>query len=87
MPNIAWQAYNGQPLPAIHPDDLALARAMADSLGEGDATGVIRVRALDGSWVPVTAHATLLRLDPTTTAILVTVCLAEPGITLSGAGA
>ncbi len=77
MPQIAWQAYNGQPLPAIHPDDLPVARAMAASLDRGEAGGVIRVRALDGTWIPVSVHASALRLHSTAAAILVTVRFAD----------
>lgn len=78
MPGIAWQAYVDQPRPALHPDDLGQARAMAVSLHERDATGRLRVRALDGTWVALDVQAAAMPLDGKTTAALVTVQLAEP---------
>ena len=78
MPGIAWQAYIDQPRPALHPDDIGQARAIAASLQEGEATGRLRVRALDGTWVALDVQAAAMPLDGTTRAALVTVQLAEP---------
>ncbi|WP_232535334.1 GAF domain-containing protein [Nocardia terpenica] len=78
MPGIAWEALEGEPSPAIHPDDIAVARVMSDGLREGRTAGRVRVRALDGSWTALDTKAVLMLLDQSTTAALVTIRLAEP---------
>ena len=78
MPGIAWEALQGEPTPAIHPDDMPVARAMSHGLREGRTAGQVRVRALDGSWTALDARAVLMPLDQSTTAALVTVKLTEP---------
>jgi hypothetical protein len=78
MPGIAWEALEGEPTPAIHPEDIAAARAMSDGLRQGRTTGIIRVRTLDGDWTAVNARAALMLLDQSTTAALVTIRFADP---------
>lgn len=72
MPGIAWQSLDGEPDPAIHPDDLATAKTMSHDLAHGRTAGRIRLRDLDGGWAHVQAHAVLMALDQHTTAALVT---------------
>ncbi|MBU3061929.1 DUF5593 domain-containing protein [Nocardia sp. NEAU-G5] len=48
MPGIAWEGLQDEPTPAIHPDDIGIARAMSEALREGRSEGRMRVRALDG---------------------------------------
>lgn len=77
MPGVAWQLDAEHP-PAIHPDDLPLARQMSDQLASHlHVEGVLRVRADTGGWMPVAITANLMLLDQHTTAALVTV--SEPG--------
>jgi hypothetical protein len=79
MPGVAWQA-NAENPPAIHPDDLPLAKQMAAGLTEGNTVeGVLRVRSVDGSWIQVAISANLMLLDQSTTAALVSV--SAPGTT------
>ncbi|MEV0359381.1 GAF domain-containing protein [Nocardia sp. NPDC050697] len=72
LPRLAWQALPGQPLPAVHPDDIAAARALLDSAQREQSTGHIRMRALDGAWLRLEVRAKPIDLDPSTTAALVT---------------
>jgi hypothetical protein len=77
MPGVAWQLDARYP-PAVHPDDLPLARQMSDRLAsQSRVEGVLRVRAVTGGWMPVAVTANLMLLDQHTTAALVTV--SEPG--------
>lgn len=79
MPGIAWE--NDAPFrPAIHPEDLALARRMSDQLKTAEQSeGRLRVRSVSGGWIPVAVTARLMLLDRQTTAALVTVsACAEP---------
>ncbi len=73
MPGVAWENDAPHP-PAIHPDDLPLARRMSGQLGTAEQSeGVLRVRSVDGGWMPVAVTARLMLLDQHTTAALVTV--------------
>jgi hypothetical protein len=73
MPGVAWQHDAVHP-PAIHPDDLAVARQMSERLAtESPVEGVLRVRSVTGDWMPVAVSANLMLLDQHTTAALVTV--------------
>ncbi|WP_405164754.1 DUF5593 domain-containing protein [Nocardia sp. NBC_01499] len=78
MPGIAWEALEDEPAPAIHPDDVAVARVMSDGLRAGRTAGRVRVRSLDGGWTALAAKAVLMPLDQSTTAALVTIRLADP---------
>ncbi|WP_405494149.1 GAF domain-containing protein [Nocardia sp. NBC_00511] len=73
MPEIAWQSLSGEPDPAIHPDDLSIAKTMSRELAHTRTNGTLRLRTLDGEWKPVYAKAVLMALDQHTTAALVTV--------------
>ncbi|WP_433733279.1 GAF domain-containing protein [Nocardia sp. CA-129566] len=79
-PGIAWQGLTGQPAPAIHPDDLPTATAMATGLRHGRTSGEVRVRTLDGGWTRLHIKAALMMLDESTTAALVTVRLPESAL-------
>jgi hypothetical protein len=73
MPGVAWE--NDAPHgPAIHPDDLPIARQMSDELGaQARTSDKLRVRAVTGDWLEVQVEANLLLLDQHTTAALVTI--------------
>lgn len=73
MPGIAWGNAVGEPKPAIHPDDLPLARAMAKDLAHRKVEGVIRCRGLDGAWKPLHLSVALMAFDESTHGGLVTV--------------
>jgi len=73
MPGVAWE--NDAPhKPSIHPDDLETAKQMSAQLATAPRTqGVIRLRSMDGGWIPVSVTARLMLLDQHTTAALVTI--------------
>lgn len=69
MPKIAWESVPGQPLPAMHPDDTAVAAAMSNQLAStSPVQGVLRLRHLNGEWEPVHIEISLMALDQSTTA-------------------
>lgn len=72
MPGIAWGNAVGEPEPAIHPDDLPIAREMARDLVRRNVEGVIRVRGLDGEWKPLHLSVALVAFDESTHGGLVT---------------
>ncbi|WP_280335717.1 GAF domain-containing protein [Nocardia wallacei] len=73
MPGVAWQALAGQPTPALHPDDIPTAQALATNLRDGrPATGSVRVRSLDGTWIRIEVRAAPLPLNDSVSAPLVT---------------
>lgn len=73
MPGVAWQNDAPHP-PAIHPDDIPIAKQMSDQLAtEAKASDHLRLRAVTGEWMEVAVEANLLLLDQHTTAALVTV--------------
>lgn len=49
--------------PAIHPDDILAAQAIARSIATAPAEGRVRVRSVDGGWVGLHVTATLMHLD------------------------
>lgn len=72
MPGIAWENHAEHP-PAIHPDDLAVAKQMSAQLATaGRVSGPLRLRGISGEWVTVQVEASLMLLDQHTTAALVT---------------
>jgi hypothetical protein len=72
-PGVAWEN-NGPYRPAIHPDDVPVARQLSGRLGTEDRVeGNLRVRGTAGDWMPVAVTANLMLLDQHTTAALVTV--------------
>jgi len=73
MPDIAWEDRRGQPAPQLHPEDIALAKAIAEELSRNRAQGVLRLRRVDGGWQSLRVRAALMALDQYTTAGLVTV--------------
>lgn len=78
MPGIAWEK-NALHKPAIHRGDLRRARQMSVQLATSERVdGVLRLRTTEGGWQPVQVTASLMLLDPHTTAALVTLC-APPG--------
>lgn len=73
MPGVAWEN-NAVHKPAIHPDDLTLARQMSAELATAEQSqGVLRLRSVTGEWMPVAIVARLMLLDQHTTAALVTI--------------
>jgi Rv3651-like, C-terminal domain/Rv3651-like, N-terminal len=77
MPGVAWQLDAENP-PAIHPDDLPIAKEMSARLAnQSRVEGVLRVRSVTGGWMPVAVCANLMLLDQHTTAALVTVSAHE----------
>ena len=71
-PNICWENLPDEPVPAIHPDDIPIAKQMSNALARERTNGVLRFRTLDGDWKPMTIDAVLVSLDQHTTAALVT---------------
>jgi len=73
MPGIAWGDAVGEPDPAMHPDDLPIAKAMVRDLAHRNVEGVIRFRGLDGEWKPLHLSVALMAFDESTHGGLVTV--------------
>ncbi|OZC73925.1 hypothetical protein CH251_12390 [Rhodococcus sp. 06-462-5] len=71
-PNICWENLPDEPVPAIHPDDVPIAKQMSNALARERTNGVLRFRTLDGRWKPMKVNAVLVSLDQHTTAALVT---------------
>lgn len=76
MPGIAWEGGEGEPSPAMHPEDIEVARRMSADLARGGTSGVIRFRGLDGEWKPLHLQASLVAFNQHTTGGLVTVSAA-----------
>jgi hypothetical protein len=71
MPGIAWENDAEHP-PAIHPEDLAVAKEMSAQLATaGRVSRALRLRGASGEWVTVQVEASLMLLDQHTTAALV----------------
>ncbi|MBF6331455.1 GAF domain-containing protein [Nocardia transvalensis] len=68
---IAWRNVKGEPTPEVHPDDRRTMIDMAKGLAKSSTSGHLRVRGTDGSWIPITANASLVAIDQETTAGLV----------------
>jgi hypothetical protein len=70
-PGVAWEK-NGPYRPGIHPDDVPTARRLLGQLATKTRVGGnLRVRAVSGNWIAVAVTASLMLLDPHTTAALV----------------
>ncbi|MEC3919293.1 GAF domain-containing protein [Nocardia sp. CDC160] len=67
---IAWRGIADQPAPEVHPDDHPIMLDMARGLARSSTTGRLRMRGVDGSWIPINAHASLVAIDQETTAAL-----------------
>lgn len=76
VPGMAWQ-YGDEYEPAIHPRDLPTYQRMYEALATGAVTGQLRVRTVDGDWMPLKVTAALMVLDQHTTAALVTLTKPE----------
>ncbi|OZD01959.1 hypothetical protein CH294_26895 [Rhodococcus sp. 14-2483-1-1] len=72
VPNICWENLPDEPVPAIHPDDVPIAKQMSNALARERTNAVLRFRTLDGHWKPMKVNAVLVSLDQHTTAALVT---------------
>ncbi|ULD38977.1 GAF domain-containing protein [Rhodococcus qingshengii] len=70
-PGIAWQGVASEAPPAIHPDDIPAALAMAKALPNQSGEGVFRLKTVDGDWLPVPIKANPVMLAPTTNAAYV----------------
>ncbi|WP_328290683.1 hypothetical protein [Nocardia aurantiaca] len=68
---IAWRGIVDEPPPEVHPDDHRTMIEMAKGLAKSSTTGRLRVRGVDGSWVPIAARVSLVAIDQETTAGLV----------------
>jgi hypothetical protein len=78
MPGIAWENDAEHP-PAIHPDDLAVAKQMSAQLATAGRVGrALRLLGTSGEWVSVQVEASLMLLDQHTTAALVTLSAVAP---------
>jgi hypothetical protein len=78
MPGVAWEN-NGKYRPAIHPDDLPIARQLSAGLATAShVEAVLRLRSVTGGWMPVAISANLMLLDQHTTAALVS--MSEPSV-------
>ncbi|MFD6156074.1 GAF domain-containing protein [Nocardia sp. NPDC060256] len=81
MPGVAWEL-TGDPGrdPALHPDDLPIARRIARALPAGPVTGTVRLRDTDGHWmtVAVEARQVLLSRAPEVATALVRLSRVEP---------
>ncbi|WP_109523604.1 MULTISPECIES: GAF domain-containing protein [Nocardia] len=76
MPGIAWELSDDPDRnPALHPDDIPTARAMARDLHTAPTTARLRLRNTDGGWtfVEVEAKRVLLTQNPDRAAALVSV--------------
>ncbi|MFG1793960.1 GAF domain-containing protein [Nocardia sp. NPDC049149] len=74
MPGIAWELTGDADRdPALHPEDIALARATARATIDGPSNAVLRLRNTQGGWtrVRVEAKRVLLTRDSDAVAILV----------------
>lgn len=67
---IAWRGAPGEPEPEVHPEDRALALTLVKQLGKQSPQGRVRVRGVDGGWIPIETTLRLIALDPKTTAAL-----------------
>jgi hypothetical protein len=77
MPGVAWENDAEHP-PAIHPDDLPIAKQMSAQLATaGRVSRPLRLRGTSGEWVTVQVEASLMLLDQHTTAALVTASAAD----------
>ena len=76
-PVIAWQGVASESEPAIHPEDLPNVLAAMKVLHQQRGEGVVRVKTVDGKWLPVPMRADPVMLDSTTTAAFVRVFLPE----------
>ncbi|WP_132119083.1 GAF domain-containing protein [Actinocrispum wychmicini] len=73
MPGVAWELDAEHP-PAIHPDDLVVAKRMSAGLANSArVSGHLRLRSVTGTWLKVAVTANLMLLDQHTTAALVTI--------------
>jgi len=72
-PGIAWESVVGEPEPAMHPEDVSIARQMSKDLARGATSGVLRFRGVDGAWKPLHLEVCLMAFDQHTTGGLVTV--------------
>lgn len=68
---IAWRRNRGEPDPEVHPDDRQEMIDMARGLAKASTSGRLRVRGVDGTWIPISARASLVAIDQETTAALV----------------
>ncbi|WP_072803107.1 GAF domain-containing protein [Rhodococcoides yunnanense] len=73
VPNICWENVAGEPTPAIHPDNLPIAKKMSKGLAHKRTTGTVRFRTMDDKWKPLHLNASLVSLDQHTTAALVVI--------------
>ncbi len=60
---ISWRHVDDEPAPEVHPDDRRTVIDMAKGLAKTSTTGRLRVRGVDGSWIPITVRASLVAID------------------------
>ncbi|MQY28918.1 GAF domain-containing protein [Nocardia aurantia] len=68
---VAWRCRDGEPRPEVHPEDRRKMIDMAKGLARSSTSGRLRIRGVDGSWIPIIAQAFLVAVDQETTAGLV----------------
>ncbi|MFG1796073.1 GAF domain-containing protein [Nocardia sp. NPDC049149] len=80
MPGVAWELTGDPELdPALHPDDLSIARQIARAVQYGPATGTVRLRDTSGGWLEVDVEAKRLVLTHTPEVATALVEITRPG--------
>jgi hypothetical protein len=82
-PEIAWLGVEDEPQPAIHPDDLPEARRIlhVDTEAEGGiGRGEVRVRGVDGAWIPIRVIAERVEMEDEEEAVSARVFVPESGL-------
>ncbi|MCT6735384.1 GAF domain-containing protein [Rhodococcus qingshengii] len=74
-PGISWQGVASEAPPAIHPDDIPAALAIAKALPSRSGEGMFRIRTVAGEWLPVPIKANRVELDTETEAAYVRIFL------------
>ncbi|MEV0246851.1 GAF domain-containing protein [Nocardia sp. NPDC050712] len=67
---VAWRGVLEEPAPEVHPADRPTMIEMARGLAKASTAGRLRLRGVDGSWIPIEASASLVAIDQETTAAL-----------------
>lgn len=82
-PEIAWLGVEHEPQPAIHPDDFPEACRIlhVDTEREGGiGRGEVRVRGVDGAWIPIRVIAERVEMEAEEEAVSARVFVSESGL-------